>query len=432
MNLRTLSFSLPLILVIVALSACATRAAPDAAWQQRMRDGTTATASGDQAKAESAWRSALELGTALNPHGPEHAASLAALADCLAARGDAQAENVYRQAISACAEAFGADDHNAVTCRDGLARVLVTRQAFDEAAVVLREALAIRERTLGPEHTDTAYSRAMLADVLRAAGRGADAEPLYRQALATWQTLGGNAINRISAEHGLAQILIANRDLAGTRQALQRALALCDEHTAPALRVQLLSELAVACAHSGDLPAAEAAAREALARAEAATSTSSIELVPILDGLTRILAAAGRLDEADATISRAIALSEPHPEQIASLLALRVQLLATAKRWPAAIAANTRLLNLLERSTGTDNRDYVGALNQLIALHTAAGAFAEAAELNQQAIAIVERTLGSKDPNLATALRNGAELLRRAGKADAASLYERRAQAISP
>src|SRR3954470_19371642 len=48
----------------------------------------------------------------------------------------------------------------------------------------LKEAVAVREKVLGPEDPDVAQSLANLANLYRDQGRLAEAEPLYRRALA--------------------------------------------------------------------------------------------------------------------------------------------------------------------------------------------------------------------------------------------------------
>jgi tetratricopeptide (TPR) repeat protein len=57
------------------------------------------------------------------------------------------------------------------------------RQA--DAEPLYKRALAIRERALGPDHPDVAQSLNHLADLYSAQGRHAEAEPLYKRAQAS-------------------------------------------------------------------------------------------------------------------------------------------------------------------------------------------------------------------------------------------------------
>ena len=56
---------------------------------------------------------------------------------------------------------------------------------YADAEPLYKRALAIRERALDPDHPDVAQSLNNLADLYSAQGRQADAEPLYKRARAS-------------------------------------------------------------------------------------------------------------------------------------------------------------------------------------------------------------------------------------------------------
>ena len=56
---------------------------------------------------------------------------------------------------------------------------------YADAEPLYKRALAIREEELGPDHPDVAQSLNDLAALYSAQGRDADAEPLYKRALAS-------------------------------------------------------------------------------------------------------------------------------------------------------------------------------------------------------------------------------------------------------
>jgi len=63
---------------------------------------------------------------------------------------------------------------------------------------------------LGPEHPDTAQGLNNLGSVLAAQGRYADAEPLYRRALAIWEkVLGPEHPDTSTGLNDLAVVLAA-------------------------------------------------------------------------------------------------------------------------------------------------------------------------------------------------------------------------------
>ena len=66
---------------------------------------------------------------------------------------------------------------------NNLAVLLRATSRLAEAEPLYRRALAIREKSLGPEHPDVAVGLNNLAVLLRATNRLAEAAPLYRQVL---------------------------------------------------------------------------------------------------------------------------------------------------------------------------------------------------------------------------------------------------------
>jgi serine/threonine protein kinase/predicted Zn-dependent protease len=72
-----------------------------------------------------------------------------------------------------------------------LAVVLQDQHRYDEAEALMRQAVERLRRERGPAHADTVKAIRQLADLLeRQGGRSAEAEPLYREALETYRSLG--------------------------------------------------------------------------------------------------------------------------------------------------------------------------------------------------------------------------------------------------
>ena len=81
---------------------------------------------------------------------------------------------------------FGLDSVPRETARllNHLAGYAFGRADYPTAEPLFQRALAIREKTLGPDHPDTATSLNNLAELYRSQGRYQEAEPLYQRALA--------------------------------------------------------------------------------------------------------------------------------------------------------------------------------------------------------------------------------------------------------
>ena len=108
------------------------------------------------------------------------------------------------------------------------------RAAYSQAAPLLRDALAIREKTLGPEHPETGRSLNNLALLLQDQGDFAGARPLYERALAIYEKALGPEHPRTAASlNDLANLLRYQGDLAGARPLYERALAIREKVLGP-------------------------------------------------------------------------------------------------------------------------------------------------------------------------------------------------------
>src|SRR5438445_648492 len=67
------------------------------------------------------------------------------------------------------------------------AGALYNQGNYPQATIIFSRALAIREKTLGPNHPDVAVSLNNLAALYRTQGQYAQAEPLYKRSLAIFE-----------------------------------------------------------------------------------------------------------------------------------------------------------------------------------------------------------------------------------------------------
>ncbi len=143
---------------------------------------------GDYAAAEPMLSEALALRRRLLPatH-PQLAHNLSDLALLRADLGEADsAEALYRESLALIARVHGPRHPHLATVMNNLARLLQTQRRFDEARTLLQQALEIRRDGLGAQHQSVAMSLNDLGQVLADLGDRDGAEAHYRQALATY------------------------------------------------------------------------------------------------------------------------------------------------------------------------------------------------------------------------------------------------------
>jgi len=109
---------------------------------------------------------------------------LHSLAMALAARGEPEAEGLFREALTLLRQRYGPEHPNVVATLSGLARYLHAAGDLDEAERLYRRGLAIRRQALGDHSPYVALSLTNVAGLLVENGDFASAEPLLREALA--------------------------------------------------------------------------------------------------------------------------------------------------------------------------------------------------------------------------------------------------------
>jgi tetratricopeptide (TPR) repeat protein len=186
------------------------------------------------------------------------------------------------------------------------------RAAYSEAAPLLRDALAIREKTLGPEHPDTAESLNNLAHLLQAQGDFAGARPLHERALAIREeTLGPEHPDTAESRNNLASLLSTQGDLAGARPLYERALAITEkalgtEHPDTATCLNNLASLLKA---QGDFAEARPLYERALTIREKALGPEHLETAASLNDLAVLLSGQGDFAGARLLLKRALAIA---------------------------------------------------------------------------------------------------------------------------
>ena len=316
---------------------------------------------------------------------------------------------------------------------DRAGRYFHGRAAHSQAAQLFRDALAIREKTLGPEHSDTATSLNNLADLLRDQGDFAGARPLHERALAIRErALGSEHPDTATSLNNLAILLKAEGDFAGALPLYQRALAIREkvlglEHPDTATSLNNLANL---LRDQGDFAGARSLHERALAIREKALGPEHSDTATSLNNLAVILKAQGDFAQARPLFERALSIYEralglEHPAAALSLNQLAFLLQAQGD-FAGAQPLCERALAIREKALGPEHPATARSLNNLASLLKARGDLAGARRLHERALAIHETALGPDHPYTATSLHHLALLLQAQGDfAGALPLMER-------
>lgn len=243
------------------------RALRDDDAESRLGRGGVLRARGEYAAAEAELLEALRL--AESTHGEwsiETASALNALGMTYKYWGRFDdGRRVYERALAIVQRAFGDLHGDVATLHHNLGGLEHARRAFEAAEPHARRSVELRRELDGPEHVTTAEDEAAWAPILRALGRNTEAEALLRHALPILEReLGPDHPEVAGAWNNLAA---AVSDLREAAAAYHRALAakertLGPEH--PALAITL-NNLGVNARRRGEHGEAEAFYRRAIA-----------------------------------------------------------------------------------------------------------------------------------------------------------------------
>ena len=281
------------------------------------------------------------------------------------------------------------------------------RGAYSHAVPLLRDVLAICEKTLGSEHPETASSLNNLASLLQAQGDLAAARPLFERALAIREkALGPEHPRTATSLNNLASLLQAQGDIAAaTRPLFERALAIREKALGPEHpnTASSLNNLALLLMDQGDFAAARPLLERTLAIAERTLGPEHPHTATSLNSLALLLQHQGDLAAARPLFERALAIREKalgpeHPDTAGGLVGL-ASLLQDQGDLVGARPLFERALAIREKALGPEHFRTATSLNNLASLLQAQGDIAAARPLFERALAIREKALGPEHPD---------------------------------
>ncbi len=272
---------------------------------------------------------------------------------------------------------------------------------YSEAIPLAEAMLANMEK--GPPSKDLAGALNNLAQLYGEVGRDAEAEPMFKRALAIMEkAVGLDSVDIAIELNNLAALYQRQQRYAEAEPLFKRALAL-SERSLPANHPDIgraLNNLATNYEKQDRHAESEALTRRALALYEK-VAPDSPAVATLLNNLGQIVKVEGRYAEAEPLIKRSLAIREKvlgrdHIDVARSLNNL-ADLYQREQRFPDAEPLFKRALAIREQTVGADHPDTVASVNNLASLDQAAGRTADA-------LPLVERTMANGHAQSGTAL----------------------------
>jgi CHAT domain-containing protein/Tfp pilus assembly protein PilF len=222
----------------------------------------------------------------------------------------AKAEPLLKEALRIRQKVLGPEHRDTATNLNNLGLLFLTMGEYAKADPLFQEALRIRQKVLGPEHPNTATSLNNLALLYLDMGEYAKAEPFYQEALRIYRkVLGPEHPNTAQSLNNLASLYMDMGGYAKAEPLYQEALrirqkVLGPEHPDTATS---LNNLAALYHDMGEYAKAEPLYQEALRIWQKVLGSEHPDTATSLNNLAALEFDLGRIDEATALARQASA-----------------------------------------------------------------------------------------------------------------------------
>jgi serine/threonine protein kinase/tetratricopeptide (TPR) repeat protein len=283
---------------------------------------------------------------------------------------------------------------------------------YDRAAALLERALDQRPATRGPEHTDTANSMEALAEAYRELARFDEAEALHREALAVKRRVGSPPA-AIAASLNDLGLTLSERGRSADAEPLLRDAVATWRSLGPDGSAEVaigLNNLAQTLRQQGRLDDAVGALDEAIAIRRQRYGNDHPLLAHVLGHLGQVRNAQGDLTRAEPLLREALAIrrktyGDDHPDTASAFNNL-ASLLHDAGDFAGAEPFYRLALAATEKRLGPRHPDYAVQVNNLASLLEDWGRLTDAEPLFQTSLEVRRAAFGPDHPAVARALHN--------------------------
>jgi serine/threonine-protein kinase len=339
----------------------------------------------------SAYKSFSDAGRKKSPHGVETTAPAAVAPPAGTVAPPVVNDTSWRRNVVAAQDAFEAGQ-------------------YAQAQSLYKDALADAEKFAQPD-VRKAATLTGLAAVLCAEDKLADAEQTAKKALAVYQAASPNDPARAEVYTALAHVYSAENDLANAEDAAKEALnirtqTLGDQHHDVASSLQCLANVE---ALRGDNKRADELLTKAIAIAERSLGTNNPDVASLVHDLALVREKEGQQDSAEQLLNRALGirqkyLGQEHPAVADTLVALGT-LEFNVRQDASAETMFKNALAIRQKVFGEHSPRTAEVYSALAGFYEARKRFPEAEEAYRKAVKIREAAWGADNPKLAPSLQ---------------------------
>ena len=308
---------------------------------------------------------------------------------------------------------------------------------FQEGEKALRTALVLRTAATGPRTAEVAESQASLANLYGLWHRYDQATVAGQESLSITRALyGPRSLQTAAAMYALGQVYQRKGDLQALRPLAEEMLSIVRAPGPPTpgalspppdrarLEVQALGLLAAVALQEENFVRMEAIDRERLDKVRARLPELRGELASAVNDLATAQLMNGDLAAAEANYKEALAiditdLGEEHPETLSARENLG-NAYFRSKRYDETLRNLDVVLALRRKALGADAEPVGRTLANMATVYKEAGRLEEAERAYREALAVLVPKLGEQNLDVASVRMSLGDALRRLGQLDAA------------
>ena len=370
-----------------------------------------------------------EAERATGPQSPVTATAMVTLAQVLQAQGQRaqmmEAETLLRRALAIRVKSLGPNHADVASALLTLGQIELNQNRVNDAERDVLRAITIDETTLGPDNLITALARMQLGNLRHRQMRDAEAIDIFDRALAVFRntTASGQADFTVPvALNNIAEIYQTQGRLQPAEERFMEALSLLEKKLgADNVHVTaILSNLGELRHAQGRFAEAEQLTQRSLAIREKVLGADHPDVAISLNNLAVLFSKQGRAAEAERLLERVLAIHQKVYGPEHPITATTLNNVALAQTYLGRNSDAERLyhksLAIREKSLGLMHIDVAISLDNLASLLVKQERYVEAEPLARRSLAIREASLGGSHPLVATSLNNLGVILGYLGK----------------